>query len=232
MNSATETPKTRLRLLTGRRFRSLALPLAAAGAATATVASLGLGPSVAQADPGDTFVATGSSQLVQSEDLTAIQVKLDTETVFLNRNTTFSSCIGEGGRWTDVVSGSGKPLTALWSSEHHKDLGLSEYLSQAKTPAQAKRWVRTLRREGIRDCQAGNERFDFHYGRTESSHVGSGFATWALSYRGNETKPDGGVVVFRKGTNVGYIQVSGTFGSAEQTMESVAKVAVSRLYGE
>ena len=82
---------------------------------------------------------------------------------------------------------------------------------------------------GIRNCQGTKSKRDFHYGPTETSGVGSGTATWALSYRGDETSPDGGVVVFRKGSNFGFIQVSGTWGPADQTMESVAKEAVSRL---
>ena len=84
---------------------------------------------------------------------------------------------------------------------------------------------------GVRDCQGKPKGYDFHYGPITSSRVGSGYATWALSYRGTSTHPDGGVVVFGKGTNVGFIEVDGTFGSADQTMESVAKVAVDRLVG-
>jgi hypothetical protein len=45
----------------------------------------------------------------------------------------------------------------------------------------------------------------------------------------DDTRPAGGVVVFRKGTNFGIVQVSGTWGLADQMMESVAKVAVDRL---
>ncbi len=35
--------------------------------------------------------------------------------------------------------------------------------------------------------------------------------------------------MIRKGSNVGIVQVSGTWGPADQMMESVAKVATHRL---
>lgn len=174
----------------------------------------------------------GSSQLVQSEDLGSIQAPLDTETVGLNRDDDFSACLGEGNPWTAVLPGSPKPITGTWTSRSHRDRALSESIAQAETPAQAKRYYQTLRDAGIRACQGEPKTYDFHYGPTEFSRVGSGYATWALSYRGDDTRPDGGVVVFRKGTNVGMIHVSGTWGPADQTMESVAKVAVHRLAGE
>jgi hypothetical protein len=214
---------------TSRTARSIAITLTAMATAAVAAAPLGLGPSVAQADPGDTFLPIGSSQLVASEDLAAIQVKLDTETVVLNRNDDFSACLGEGNPWTAVLPGSGKPITASWTSRRHDDQGLSESIAQAKTPAKAKHYANILLRDGVRLCQGTSTPFDFHYGPTESSGVGSGYATWALSYRGKQTRPDGGVVVFRKGTNFGIIQVSGTWGPADQMMESVAKVAVDRL---
>lgn len=217
------------RTRTARRVtHSLALTLAA-GALASAVVGLGQGPSLAQADPGDTFVAIGSSQLVQSEDLVAIQVKLDTETVVLNRNEPFSSCIGEGSRWTEVLRGARKPITATWTSRSKKSHALYESIGQAKTPAEAKTYAKTLVKAGIRDCQGGASPYDFHYGPTQSSRVGSGYAIWAVSYRGHSAKPDGGVAIIRKGEDFGIVQVSGTWGSAEQTMESVAKVAVDRL---
>ncbi len=227
MTNTTSTTGTTRSRTARRTVRSRALILAAAAAATA--ASAGLGPSVAQADPGDTVLPIGSSQLVQSEDLAAIQVKLDTETVVLNRDDDFSACIGEGNRWTDVLHGSSKPITAAWTSRRHSDQALYESIAQAATPTQAKRYAKTLLDAGIRDCQGKPRKWDFHYGPTDSARVGSGFATWAVSYRGDETRPDGGVVVFRKGTNFGFIEVTGTWGPAGQTMESVAKVAVNRL---
>ncbi len=213
---------------TNRPVRAVALTLAVAATALAGL-TLGRGPDLAQADPGDTFVAIGSSQLVQSEDLAAIQVTLDTGTVTLNRDDPFSSCIGEGARWTEVLRGSPKPVRMAWTSRRHDDQALYETIAQAKTAAQAKRFAATLVSEGIRDCQRKPYKWDFHYGPTTTSRVGSGSATWALSYRGKQARPDGGVVVIRKGTNVGIIHVSGTWGPVDQTMESVAKVAVSRL---
>lgn len=229
MTSTTSTTGTIRARTTRRTVRSLALTLTAAAAATAASAGLGLGPSVAQADPGDTFLPIGSSQLVQSEDLAAIQVKLDTETVVLNRDDDFSACLGEGNPWSSVIRGSSKPITGVWRSQRHSDQALVEHIAQAATPAQAKRYAKKLLDNGVRLCQKGNQRFDFHYGPTQSSRVGSGYATWALSYRADQTRADGGVVVFRKGTNFGIIEVSGTWGPADQTMESVAKVAVDRL---
>ena len=214
-----------------RRARGWAVTLAATATATAVTAGLGLGPSTAQADPGDTFVAIGSSQLVQSEDLAAIQVKLDSQSVVLNRDDDFSPCLGEGNSWTEVLKGSPKPITGVWTSRRHHDQGLYESISQAKTPTQAKHYRKTLLKVAVRDCQGKPKGYDFHYGPTNSSRVGSGYASWALSYRGDGTRPDGGVVVFGKGTNVGFIEVDGTFGPADQTMESVAKVAVDRLVG-
>lgn len=202
-----------------------------AGALAASVASIGLGwrPSIATADPGDTFVALGSSQLIQSEDLSAIQVTLDTATVTLNRDEDFSACLGEGNPWTAVLPGAKKPFTAAWTSRKNKNVALYESVAQAETPAQAKAYAKTLLDSGIRGCQGSSSPWDFHYGKTSSSPVGSGTATWALSYRGSETRASGGAIVFSKGTNFGIIEVTGTWGPAGQTMESIAKVAVSRL---
>jgi hypothetical protein len=209
--------------------RSLALTVTGVVAATAVSAGLALGPSAAHADPGDTFVAIGSSQLVQSEDLAAIQVPLDTETVTLDRDDDFSSCLGEGNPWTSVLPGSSKPVTGVWSRRRHENQSVSEHIAQAKTPAKAKQLATTLLDVEVRGCQGKHSDFDFHYGPTTSFRVGSGFATWAASYTGQERRPDGGVVVVRKGTNFGLVYVNGTWGPVDQTLESVAKVAVDRL---
>ncbi|MET1004282.1 MAG: hypothetical protein ABWX96_01970 [Propionibacteriaceae bacterium] len=209
-----------------RRLARSACALVAASLAAAGSFWLGGAPT-AQADPGDTFVPIGSSQLVQSEDLAAIQVSLDTERVVLNRDTDFSSCLGEGNAWTTVLRGSPKPITSLWTRQGRDDRSVSESIAQAKDPAQAQRFATTLVNSAIRACRT--PKFDFHYGPIQSSSVGSGYATWALSYSGNERHADGGVVVIRKGTNVGFLQVNGTWGPADQTLESVAKVAVDRL---
>lgn len=183
-----------------------------------------------RADPGDTAEPLGSSRLVQSEDLAAIQVKLDKLTVVLDQDEDFSSCLGEGNRWTEVLSGSPKPVTAVWQSQRNEGQALSQTIARAKTPAQAKRFAKTLVQDGIKDCQQGkDQKWDFYYGKTDSSGIGSGFATWAVSYTGDNKLPDGGIAVFHKGTTFGIIQVSGTWGPADQMMESVAKVAVSRL---
>jgi hypothetical protein len=115
--------------------RSLALTVTGVAAATAVSAGLALGPSAAQADPGETRLPIGSSQLVQSEDLAAIAVPLDTETVALNRDDDFSACLGEGNPWTSVLPGSGKPVTGVWSSRRHQNQSVSEHIAQAKTPA-------------------------------------------------------------------------------------------------
>lgn len=229
MLRTTSTTGTTRSRSTRRTGRLLALTAAAAAAATAATTAVGLSSFVARADPGDTFLPIGSSQLMQSEDLAAIQVKLDTETVVLNRDDAFSACIGEGNRWSDVLPGSGKPITAAWTSQAHGDQALYESIAQAATRNQARLYTKTLVDAGIRDCQGKARTRDFHYGQTYSSRVGSGFATWAVSYRADETHPDGGVVVFRKGTNFGFIEVNGTWGPARQTIESVAKVAVDRL---
>ncbi|WP_020389778.1 hypothetical protein [Kribbella catacumbae] len=227
MPSATPSKTTR------RPIRSLVTVAAAVAAAAvvATIASAGPGsaPNLAQADPGDTFVPIGSSQLLQSEDLTAIQVKLDTAKVVLNRDDDFSSCLGEGNPWTSVLKGSNKPFTVSWTSRRNANQGLTESIAQAPTPAEAKAYAKTLVEEAIGLCQGDKSNFDFHYGATESSPVGKGSATWALSYTGDSKRADGGVIVFSKGTNFGILQVSGTWGPADQTMESLAKVAVSRL---
>jgi hypothetical protein len=216
--------------MSSRVLRTFAATVVA-GAVAATAASIGLGwrPSLATADPGDTFVAIGSSQLIQSEDLAAIQVTLDTETVTLNRDEDFSGCLGEGNPWTAVLPGAKKPFTAAWTSRKNKNQALYETIGQAATPAQAKAYAKTLLDSGIRGCQGSSSPWDFHYGKTSSSPVGSGTATWALSYRGSQTRAGGGAIVFSKGTNFGIIEVTGTWGPADQTMESIAKVAVSRL---
>lgn len=212
---------------TRRVVRSLALTLSAAALATAASVGLGTAPQPAQADPGDTFVAIGSSQLVQSEDLSSIQVPLDTATVRVNHDDDFSSCLGEGNSWTSVLQGSPKPIMAAWTRAGHDDQSLYESIAQAKTTAKAKAYEKTLVNQAIRTCQ--QPVYDFHYGALQTSRVGSGHATWALTYRGQEKRPSGGVVVIRKGTNVGLVTVNGAFGTAGQTMESVAKVATDRL---
>jgi len=89
MTLVTDTNRTKRSRTTRRTIRSLAITLAAAATATVAMAGLGLGPSVARADPGDTFLPIGSSQLLQSEDLAAIQITLDTQTVVLNRDEDF-----------------------------------------------------------------------------------------------------------------------------------------------
>lgn len=226
-------PSTTRSKTTRRPIRSLVMATVtiAAAAVAATIASAGPGsaPNLAQADPGDTFLPIGSSQLLQSEDLTSIQVKLDTAKVVLNRDDDFSSCLGEGNPWTAVLKGSNKPFTVSWTSRRQADKGLTESIAQAPTPAEASRYAKTLVDEAIRGCQGSKSSWDFHYGPTTSSPVGSGSATWALSYTGNSKRPDGGVIVFSKGTNFGILHVTGTWGPADQTMESLAKVAVSRL---
>ncbi len=205
----------------------MAFAVVAAGATTLTSALIGVGPSTAAADPGDTYLPTGSSQLVQSEDLQSIQVDLDTEKVVLNRDGDFSSCLGEGNSWTEVLPGSPKPVTGTWTRRGHPSQSLSEYLAQAKTEAEAKRWEKILVQSGIRHCR--KPVYDFHYGPIESSNVGAGHASWAVSYSGESKRADGGVAVVRLGTSVGFVQVNGSWGPAWQTMESVAKVATHRL---
>ncbi len=211
------------------KARSLALTVSAAAAATAMSLALGVAPQPAEADPGDTFVRLGTSQLLQSENLTAIGVPLDTERVTLNRDQDFSPCLGEGNRWTEVLEGAPRPITAQWSRRGHDGQGLTEYIAQARTAAAAEQYADTLLRQEIRRCREGSSPFDFHYGPTRRSGVGNGTATWALSYTGNDANPDGGVVIVRKGTNFGVVYVNGAFGDAEQTLESVAKESVHRL---
>lgn len=210
-----------------RRLRAVTSTLLAGGVAAAVTASLGASTPAASADPGDTFVAIGSSQLVQSEDLSAILVPLDVETVTLHQDGDFSSCLGEGNPWTAVLPGSARPLTAVWTRKGHPDDQLTQRIAQASSVAKAKTWESTLVREGVKACRTPT--YDFHYGPVQTSRVGSGYATWALSYRGGSHRADGGVVVVRKGTNVGFLQVDGTWGDAGQTLESVAKVAADRL---
>lgn len=164
---------------------------------------------------------------MQSEDLQTIQVNLDTEKVVLNRDDDFSSCLGEGNSWTEVLPGSPKPVTGTWTRRGHRSQSLTESVAQAKTEAEAKRWEKILVTSGIRACRKPTT--DFHYGPIESSNVGRGHASWAVSYRGDQKRADGGVAVVRLGTSVGFVQVNGTWGPAWQTMESVAKVATDRL---
>lgn len=224
MTTATTKPCT-----VRRTVRSLALTLSAAAVATAVTATMGLGPAPASADPGDTFVPIGSSRVLQSEDLVAVQMGFDTESVALDRDQDFSACLGEGNPWSSVVPGTGKPINAAWTSRQHPNRALYETIAGAKTPAQAKRAASKLLNKAVRPCQGTHTRSDFHYGRLHFDRVGPGYATWAVSYRGNSDQPDGGVVVIRKDTNVGIVEVSGTWGPAEQMMESVAKVSVDRL---
>jgi hypothetical protein len=211
-----------------RAAAALAVTVAAAGATTLTSALIGVGPTTAAADPGDTYVPTGSSRLLQSEDLQAIQSHLDTGKVVLKRDGDFSSCLGEGNSWTQVLPGSPEPVTGTWTRRGHRDDVLDESVAQAGTVAEAERWEKTLVRSGIRACRTPT--YDFHYGALRSSGVGAGHATWAVSYRGDQQHPDGGVAVVRSGRSVGFVQVGGSWAApAGQTMESVAKLAVGRL---
>lgn len=206
----------------------LALSLVAAGVTTAGSALLGVAPSPAQADPGDTYVPTGSSQLVQSEDLASILVPLDTEKVRLRRDPVFSSCLGEGTRWTEVLPGSPRPVSSVWTRGHHEEM-LTEFIAQAPNQAVARQWEATLVSEGIKACRK-RVVYDFHFGQIHTDPVGAGTATWAVSYTGQSKRGDGGVVVVRQGVNVGFLEVNGRWGVPSwQTMESVAKVAADRL---
>jgi hypothetical protein len=228
MNTTSAHPNPVRPSRTRRTVGTLALTLSATALATAASIGLGATPPSAQADPGDTYVAIGTSQLVQSEDLTAIQVPLDAAAVRVSRDTDFSACLGEGNSWTSVLKGAAKPMSVTWTRTGRDDQALYETIGQADSAAQAQAYATTLIKSGIKACQ--QPKFDFHYGPLQSSRVGSGYATWALAYRGKETKPSGGVVVIRKGTNVGLVEVSGRFGPVDQTMESVAKVTTSRLF--
>lgn len=223
MTRSTTRPARALRRTAG----VLALSLAAAGVTTATSALLGVAPPAARADPGDTYVPTGSSQLLQSEDLDSSLVPLDTATVRLGRDPDFSSCLGEGNRWTEVLPGSPRPVSAEWTRRKHPDEALTEYVAQAPTEAVAKHWAAVLVRGGIKACR--HPGYDFHYGPVHTDPVGAGSTSWAVSYRGTSTRADGGVAVVRLGTSVGFVQVSGAWGPSWQTMESVSKMAVDRL---
>lgn len=222
LRTSTTTSRRSLR----RAIATSAFALLAVGSVASASFLPGAAPT-AQADPGDTLVPIGTSMLVQSEDLDAIQVNLDKESVVLHQNPDFSSCLGEGNPWTAVLKGSPKPIEAYWTPRGHDDQSLTEFIAQAKSPAQAKRYAATLVNTAIRTCQ--DPKWDFNFGPLQSSRVGSGYATWALSHYGNHRAAVGGVVVVRKGDKVGFLEVNGTFGSADQTMESVAKEAVNRL---
>ncbi|WP_344234826.1 hypothetical protein [Kribbella hippodromi] len=173
--------------------------------------------------------AIGSSQLLQSEDLAAVSPKLDTAKIGLNRDEDFSACLGEGNPWTGVLHGARKPINVAWTSRNDKEQLLTESIAQAKSAAQASGYAKTLVNAGIRGCQAGTSQWDFHYGPTHTVKVGTGVATWAVSYRGRETRPSGGIVVFSKGTNYGIAEASGTPGSVDKAIASLAKSAVNRL---
>lgn len=215
--------RTRLR----RTASALGATLLAGVVATALSVGVGSTPLEASADPGDTFVPIGTSRLLQSEDLEAIQVPLNRQRVSLRVDGDFSSCLGEGNSWTEVLPGSARPITGSWTRSGHAGEQIDERIAQASTVDAAARWERTLVADGIRACRTPT--YDFHYGPVQKSRVGSAYATWALSYRGSSTKADGGVVVVREGTNVGYLEVHGTWGPADQTLESVAKVAADRI---
>ena len=231
MTSTTSTNGSTRSNVTARRARSLVLSLTGVAAATAATAGLALGPSTAQADPGDTFVPIGSSQLLQSEDLASDSaLRVDKETVRLGIDPDFSSCAGEGSSMSDIVKSRVQPVSATWTSRRVRNQTVYESIAQAATPAQAKRLARRLLTATVRDCQ--RPKYDFHYGPTSESGVGSGFTTWAVSYRGNASRPDGGVAVFSKGTNFGFLEVSlpsESTAEVRQSVEGLAKEAVHRL---
>jgi len=228
MTAPTRIPSSSRSPRAPRRVRSLALLLGATATAGAASLALGLAAPTAQADPGDTFVPLGTSRLLQSEDLDAIRVPLHTGTFTTGADSYFSACVGEG-LWSDVLPGTGLPVGATWKNRRAADGALYESVGQETTPARATKRAATLVRVGIRNCQGSSAPFDFHFGKTTSFRVGSGYATVAPSYRGTATRPDGGVVVVRKGASFGLIDVSGTWGPVDQTLESVAKEAVNRL---
>ena len=222
--SSTTTPTRTPR----RRLRSLALLLGATASAGAASLALGIAAPTAQADPGDTVVPLGTSRLLQSDDLDAIQVPLHTGTFTSGQDRYFSACVGED-LWSDALPGTGLPVAATWQNRRAADGAIYETVGQETTTARAAKRAATLVRIGIRNCQGSSAPFDFHFGKTTSFRVGSGYATVAPSYRGTAKRPDGGVVVVRKGLSFGLVDVSGTWGPVDQTLESVAKQAVNRL---
>lgn len=215
------TPTSGARLL-----RSLALTVSAAGAATALTLSLAGSIPSATADPGDTYVPTGSSRLVQSEDLEAIELPYDSARVSLGRDQSFPSCRGRSTSWTDLLPGSPTPVAATWSQRGHNGK-LRELIAQADDEAQARRWEAALVRSALTDC--GGSKSSPQHGPVHVDSVGSGRATWAVLRSGSPARAKGGVVVIRQGTSVGLVLAYGDWRSPTQTVESVAKVSVDRL---
>lgn len=203
-----------------------------AGLASAAVLAAGVGLAsgspTAQADPGDTFVPLGTSQLVQSEDLSSIQLPYDTAAVSVARDGDFSSCLGEDNPWTSVLPGSPKPFRLTWTTAKGHG-ALYETLAQAPTERDAKRFAKTLQAKAVRDCQGTRSPWDFHFGPTTTDPVGSATATWALTYKGSSSRATGGIVVLRKGTTVGLVEVTTPSRATNQQLESIAKVTASRL---
>lgn len=222
-SSATTRPRS-----LGRRLRPLALVTAAAGVAATLIVSLTATPPTAGADPGDTYVPIGTSQLVQSEDLASIELPYNSQKIVLGKDSGFSNCLSGTTTWTQLLPGSAAPITATWRQRgHHGEM--VELIAQARTETQAKQWEAKLITSAVRACTGSDK--GWHYGSVHHDRVGNGEASWALLYTGTRRHADGGVVVIRKGTDVGFVDAEGDWAHPGQTMESVAKVAVDRLVG-
>jgi hypothetical protein len=209
-----------------RGLRSLALTVSAAAAATALTVSLAGSIPSATADPGDTYVPTGSSRLVQSEDLQAIELPYDSAQVTLGRNQSFPSCRGKSTSWTSLLPGSATPVAGTWSQRGHSGK-LRELIAQADDEAEARQWESTLVRSVLTAC--GGTKTSPQHGPVHHDSVGSGRATWAVLRTGTPAHAEGGVVVIRQGTSVGLVMAYGDWRSPTQTVESVAKISVDRL---
>ena len=196
-----------------------ALALTAAAAATATC----LGAAADAAPPQPPF---GSSSLLQSEDFNDVAVKLDVETVSLYGGQGLDACSGETRMYdithSDVETG------ATWTSLRNPDQLLTETTARAGSTADARMFAKTLTNQ-LRTCQH-EPKGHWYYGKARSLTVGTGSATWFMTYDGDgSTYPTGGVAVVRDGNTFGVLELTAPSGSPVKTVKALTAAAVQRL---
>jgi hypothetical protein len=108
--------------------------------------------------------------------------------VVLNRDDDFSSCLGEGNRWTGVLRGSPRPVAAVWKSRRRRTTRSS---SRSPGPRRRRRPSTTRRFWSTRHPGLPAEQLAVGLLLRLDEVVGGRFrtTTWALSFKGREPPP-------------------------------------------
>lgn len=179
----------------------------------------------ANAAPEPALYAFGSDSLLASQDFHDVGVRLDEQRVQLFGGQALSACSGEKTLYS-VAGREVAEVGARWTSLRNADQLLTETVGRTATRAQATTLARRLTAE-VKRCQdepAGH----WHYGRTRTLKVGSGSATWMLTY-GGDGIVSGGVAVIRDGNTVGILELTSPSGPAKKTVQQVVTAATERL---